>query len=135
MLADHNRIVRGQLDRFHGREADTTGDGFLATFASAEAAVRAGVAISDVVRDVGLSVRIGIHTGEIEVGPTELRGIAIHATARIMSLGQSSEVLVSATTRGLVDNKEIEFKEHGQHQLKGLDRPIEVYRVARARRA
>lgn len=132
LLADHNRVVRGQLDRFRGLEAETTGDGFLATFPSAIAAVRAGVAISDAVREIGLAIRVGVHTGEIEVGPTELRGIAIHATARIMSLGGNSDILVSATTRSLVDDRTIDFEERGQHLLKGLDRPMDVYRVARS---
>ena len=102
LLASHDRVVRRQLERYRGAEAETTGDGFLATFTSPGAAVRAAVAIPDAVRDIGLEVRAGVHTGEIEVGPTELRGIAIHATARIMALVAASDVLVSAATRALV---------------------------------
>ena len=109
-----------------------TGDGFLATFTSPVAAVRAAVAISEAVREIGLEVRVGVHTGEIEVGPTGLHGIAIHATVRIMSLGGASEVLVSSVTRGLVDVSELSFAEHGRHHLKGLDRPIDVFRVVGA---
>lgn len=131
LLASHNRVVRSQLDRFHGNEGQTTGDGFLATFASALAAVRCGVAIADSVPEIGLEVRVGVHTGEIEMAPGELRGIAIHATARIMALGSSSEVVVSSVTRGLVEGSDLAFAEHGRHQLKGLNRPIEVFRVLR----
>jgi class 3 adenylate cyclase len=129
LLASHDHVVRRQLERFRGAEAETTGDGFLATFTSPVAAVRAAVAISEAVREIGLEVRVGVHTGEIEVGPTGFHGIAIHATARIMSLGGASEVLVSSVTRGLVDGSELSFAEHGRHQLKGLDRPIDVFRV------
>jgi class 3 adenylate cyclase len=130
LLADHDRIVRARLDRFAGREVNTTGDGFVATFPSAIGALRAAAAISDGVAGIGLQVRIGVHTGEVELVAEDIRGLAVHAAARIMSLAGPSEVLVSAATQGLVDGSGLTFVEHGTHELKGFDRPVQVFQLA-----
>ena len=129
ILADHNRIVRRQLDRFRGTEVNTTGDGFLATFGSAAGALRCAAAIRDLVRPVGVEVRIGVHTGEVELLPSDIGGIAVHAVARIMSLAGPSEILTSAATVGMADGAGFAFEDRGLHELKGLDRPIELHRL------
>ena len=130
LLANHNRVVRSQLQRFHGREVSTTGDGFLATFASAVGAVRCAAAASDAVRELGLEVRVAVHTGEIEVLPDDVRGIAVHATARMMALAGPSEVIVSATTRALAEGSGLRFEARGRHQLKGFESPVELFALA-----
>jgi class 3 adenylate cyclase len=128
-LANHNRVIRRRLEQFRGHEVNTTGDGFLATFSSAVAALRCGAAIAAATRDIGLPVRIGIHTGEIDVTPDDVGGVAVHATARIMALGGPSDVVVSAATRGLVEGSGLEFEPRGSHRLKGIENPIEVFRL------
>jgi class 3 adenylate cyclase len=132
LLADHNRVVRARLERFGGREVNTTGDGFVATFPSAIGALRAAVAIRDGVADIGLQVRIGVHTGEVELVADDIHGLAVHAAARIMAIGEPSEILTSATTRGLVEGSGLTFADRGTHDLKGLDRPMQVFRLEHA---
>jgi len=129
MLADHNRAVRLQLDRFKGSEVNTTGDGFLATFGSAGSALRCAAAIRTAVAQVGVEVRIGVHTGEVELMPSDIGGIAVHAVARIMSLADPSEILASSATVGLAEGTGLAFEDRGRHELKGLDRPVEVHRL------
>ena len=129
-LGEHNRLIRAQLDRFRGREVKTTGDGFLATFGSAAGAIRSAVAMRDIVRSLGVELRIGIHTGEVDVLPNDVGGVAVHAAARIMALGRASEIVVSSVTRGLVEGSDLRFEERGHHQVKGLERPIEVFALA-----
>jgi class 3 adenylate cyclase len=128
-LADHNRIVRVQLHRFRGVEVATTGDGFLATFDSAAGALRAADGIRHGVREAGVEVRIGVHTGEVERIGDDIGGVAVHAAARVMALGGPSEVLASSVTQGLADGSGLTFEDHGRHQVKGLDRPIDVVRL------
>ncbi len=130
-LTEHNRLIRTQFDRFRGREVNTTGDGFLATFGSAAAALRAAVAMRDATRDLGIELRIGVHTGEVEVLPNDIGGVAVHAASRVMALGGASEIIVSSVTRGLVDGSSFRFEERGQHEVKGLEQPIEVFLLAR----
>ncbi len=127
VLAEHNRLIRAQIDRFRGREVKTTGDGFLATFGSAAGAVRSAVAIRDAVRGLGIELRIGVHTGEVDVLPNDIGGVAVHAASRIMALGEGSEIIVSSVTRGLLEGTDLRFEERGRHQVKGLERPIEVF--------
>jgi class 3 adenylate cyclase len=127
VLAEHNRLIRAQLDRFRGREVKTTGDGFLATFGSAAGAIRSAIAMRDAVRSLGVELRIGVHTGEVDVLPNDVGGVAVHAAARIMALGRGSEIIVSSITRGLVEGSDLQFEERGRHQVKGLERPIEVF--------
>ncbi len=129
MLANHNRVVRGQLERFRGHEVNTTGDGFLATFGSAVGALRCGAAIAEACAEIGLPVRVGIHTGEIDVGADDVGGVAVHATARIMALGGPSDVIVSSLTRGLAEGSGLRFEDRGRYELKGLESPIEVARL------
>jgi class 3 adenylate cyclase len=128
-LADHNRVVRTALARAEAREVNTTGDGFLVMFASAAAAIRAAAGIRDAVRRLGLEIRVGVHTGEVELLPNDIGGISVHAVARIMALAGPSEVLVSAVAVGLADGIGVAVEPAGTHALKGLERPIEVYRL------
>jgi class 3 adenylate cyclase len=130
LLADHHRVVRMHLVTFAGSEVNTTGDGFLATFPSAVAAIRCARAIRDAVREIGLEVRGAVHTGEVELLPGDIGGISVHAVARILALAGPSEVLLSAVSAGLADGSGLVFEEHGRHTVKGLDRPIDVVRLA-----
>jgi class 3 adenylate cyclase len=129
LLADHDRITRARLERYGGHEVNTTGDGFVATFPSAIGALRCAAAIRDAVAAIGLEVRIGVHTGEVELLPGDIHGSAVHAAARIMALASPTEILASAVTRGLVDGSELRFTERGAHEVKGFERPIEVFRL------
>ncbi len=108
---------------------DTTGDGFLATFRSAVAGLRCAAAIVDALRDSETEVRIGVHTGEVEPMGSNIGGVAVHAVARIMALAGASEVLASGMTVGLADGSDLAFEDQGSREVKGLSRPIEVYRL------
>ncbi len=129
VLSDHNRLVRAQLLRFGGSEVNTTRDGFFATFRSAVAGLRCAAAIRDALRDIGVEVRIGVHTGEVEPIGNDIGGVAVHAAARIMSLAGPSEVFASAMTVGLAEGSGLAFEAQGAKEVKGLERPIEVYRL------
>lgn len=128
-LAAHNRVVRQELHRYRGREINTTGDGFIALFESAGAALRCALAIRDAVRDEGLEIRAGVHTGEVDLVADDVHGIAVHATARIMGLAGASQVLSSAVTRMLADTSGLAFTDAGRHELKGLEQPLDVFAV------
>lgn len=129
-LGEHNRVVRARLERYLGQEVNTTGDGFLAMFASALGAVRCAASIRTATDELGVPVRIGIHTGEVELLPGDIGGVAVHATARVMALGGASEVMVSSSTRGLVAEGDLGFESRGVQSLKGLPTPIEVFALA-----
>ena len=129
LLADHDRVVRSQIERFRGHELDTTGDGFFVSFDSAAAAVHCARAIRESVRMLDLEVRIGVHTGEIETTADGVRGIAIHALARIMAAAGPSEILVSPVTKALTEGSDLTFVERGPHTLKGLISPMELFAV------
>jgi class 3 adenylate cyclase len=120
LLARHHAAVRRELERFRGREVDTAGDGFLATFDGPARAIRCAVAIRGAVRELGLDVRAGLHTGECELLGDKVAGIAVHIGARVSSLASAGEVLVSATVRDLVSGSGIEFEDRGEHALKGV---------------
>ncbi|MGH3134184.1 MAG: adenylate/guanylate cyclase domain-containing protein [Gaiellaceae bacterium] len=122
LVAAHDEAVRRQLARFAGDEVDTAGDGFLAAFDGPARAIRCALAIRDALRPLGLDVRAGVHTGEVErrVGDKP-RGIAVHVGARVMSLAAAGEVLVSSTTRDLVAGSGLEFDDRGEHELKGIE--------------
>ena len=129
-LGEHNRLVRARLERYLGKEVNTTGDGFLAMFASALGAIRCAASIREATDGLGLPVRIGIHTGEVELLPGDIGGLAVHATARVMALGRASDIVVSSTTRGLVEDGGLRFESRGAQHLKGLPTPLEVFVLA-----
>jgi len=129
MLLEHNAAMRFELDRHRGRELKTTGDGFLAAFDSPSRAVRCGQAMVAASRAKGLDIRVGCHTGEVELIQNDARGVAVHAAARVMSLAGAGEVFVSWTTRDLLAGSAIAVETTGTHELKGLDGPREIFRV------
>jgi len=116
----HHAVVRRELGRFRGREIDTAGDGFLATFDGPARAVRCAAAVTDAVRDLGLEVRAGVHTGEIELVGDKVGGIAVHIGAWVAARAEPGEVLVSSTVKDLVAGSGIAFAERGRAELKGL---------------
>jgi class 3 adenylate cyclase len=120
LLADHNRVVRRQLDRFGGNEVKVVGDGFLATFDGPARAVRCAIAIRDGVRELGLEVRAGIHVGEIEILHDDIAGLAVHLGARVSAMAGSGEILVSSTVKDLVVGSGLAFDDRGTHELKGI---------------
>ena len=129
LLTEHNGAVRAELRRFGGSEVNTTGDGFLATFRSAVAALRCAAAIVEALREFGIEIRAGVHTGEVEIIGDDIGGVSVHAAARIMALAGPSEVFVSSGTVDLADGAGLSFEERGRREVKGLERPIEVYRL------
>jgi class 3 adenylate cyclase len=120
LLAEHDELVRGELRRFRGREIDTAGDGFLATFDGPARAIRCAESVRDGARELGLDIRAGLHTGEVELAGQKVRGIAVHIGARVSALAGPGEVLVSNTVRDLVSGSGIEFEDRGTHVLKGV---------------
>jgi class 3 adenylate cyclase len=132
LLGELNSGARRELERFRGREVDTTGDGILAVFDGATRAVRCGLALVDSSRAVGLAIRVGIHTGEYEpVGP-DLRGLAVHVAARVMATAGADEVRVSGATASLLDPSDVRLTALGAHELKGVPMPVEILRAERA---
>jgi class 3 adenylate cyclase len=129
LLTEHNGLVRAELRRFGGSEVNTTGDGFLATFRSAVAALRCAAAVIESLDGSGIEIRAGVHTGEVEIMGDDIGGVSVHAVARIMALAGASEVFVSSGTVGLADGSGLAFEEQGRREVKGLDRPIEVHRL------
>ena len=120
LLLEHNDRLRAVLDRYRGREIETTGDGFLALFDGAARAVRAAAAMAPAVADLGIAIRAGLHTGEVGIAGGQARGLAVHAAARVAALAGPGEVLVSATTHDLLDGSDLTFEDRGEHELKGL---------------
>ncbi len=120
LLDRHDDAVRHQLARFSGHQEKLTGNGILATFDGPARAIRCGTAIRDASRQIGIDVRVGIHTGEVERRRTELAGIAIHLAHRVCETAQPGEVLVSRTVVDLVAGSGITFDDRGEHELKGM---------------
>ncbi|MGH2651900.1 MAG: adenylate/guanylate cyclase domain-containing protein [Actinomycetota bacterium] len=120
MLDRHNNLVRGELARYRGREIKTVGDGFLATFDGPARAIRCATAVRDSLRQLGIEVRAGLHTGEVERMDRDVGGIAVHIGARVSAMAGPGEVLVSSTVKDLVVGSGIEFEDRGTHELKGV---------------
>jgi class 3 adenylate cyclase len=120
LLSHHHNSVRQQLERHRGREIDTAGDGFLAAFDGPARAVRYARATVDAVKQLGIKIRAGIHTGECVMLGGKLSGIAVHNGARVGALAQPSEVLVSSTVKDLVAGSGLHFEPRGAHALKGV---------------
>ena len=129
MLATHNAGMREELNVYRGREVKTTGDGFLAIFDSATRAARCAAAMSRSAQALGLPIRIGIHTGEVELAGGDVRGIAVHAAARVLALAGPNEVLLSSTTSGLLEGSDLIVEDAGLHELKGLSGLRQVFRL------
>ena len=131
LLSEHNMRIRAAIDRFRGLELDTAGDGFVALFDGAAKAVRAALLMDPSVADLGIRLRAGIHTGEVEVVGGRARGVAVHTAARVASLAASGEVFVSGTTRDLLDGSGLSLESRGEHELKGLSGARPIFAVRR----
>jgi class 3 adenylate cyclase len=134
LVGEHNRKASAAIDRHRGRLVKTTGDGVLAQFDGPERAVRAAAAIRDAAQDLGLAIRAGVHTGEVQTIADDVRGIAVHTAARIMAVAGSGEILVSATVMDLIDGSGLTFEDAGMHELKGLHGTRQLYRLAKLER-
>jgi class 3 adenylate cyclase len=131
LLQQHHDSVRSQLGRFRGKEMDTAGDGFFATFDGPARAIHCACAIHDGIRELDLQMRAGLHSGECELVDGKAGGIAVHLGARIASLAEPGEVLVSSTVKDLVAGSGIGFEDRGEHRLKGITEPWRLFTVVR----
>jgi class 3 adenylate cyclase/streptogramin lyase len=129
LVARHHRIVRRELGRFGGREMDTAGDGFFATFDRPADAIRCAVAITGAVRELGIEVRAGVSFGELESVGKKASGLVVNTAARVMSIAGAGEVLVPASVREIVPGGGISFADHGVHALKGLQDEFRLFKV------
>ena len=129
LLEHHNARIREVLTRYRGTELNTTGDGFLAMFDGAARAIQAAVDLRRAIGEMGLEIRAGVHTGEVEIVPGNIRGLAVHETARIMALAGAGEIFVSNTTRELAAGIALNFEDRGLHDLKGIPVPRSVFAV------
>jgi class 3 adenylate cyclase len=130
-LEDHDQIVRAGLRRWRGREVKTVGDGFLATFDGPARAVSCAAEIVDGVESLGIEVRAGVHTGECELRPDDVSGIAVHIAARVMHEAAPGEVLTSSTVKDLVIGSGLRFADRGSHTLRGVEDPWRLYALER----
>jgi len=129
LVSEHDALARAQIRRFRGSYIESTGDGLLATFDGPARAVRCAQAIGEEVRPLGIEIRSGCHTGEIELANDHVRGIAVHIGARVMSLAAPSQIMVSSTVRDLVAGSGLTFDDIGEHELKGVPDRWRLYRV------
>ncbi len=130
LLGRHHDIARTEITRFRGREINTTGDGFLATFDGPARAVRCAGAMRDAVRPLGIAIRAGVHTGEIELDGDDVGGIAVHICARVAAAAAAGETLVSSTVKDLVSGAGLSFSDRGAHELKGVPGEWRLFSVA-----
>jgi class 3 adenylate cyclase len=128
-LQRHHELMRTLLRHHHGTEVDTAGDGFFASFSSTARAVRCATEMTTAVTELGLEIRAGVHTGEVEATFEGMRGIAVHIAARVMSLAGPSQVLVSSTVRDLTAGSDLAFEDAGEHELKGVPGSWHLHRV------
>jgi class 3 adenylate cyclase len=135
LLERHHGIVRRELARFRGREVDTAGDGFFATFDGPARAIRCAHAVASIVAELGIGVRSGVHTGECEIADGKVAGIAVNIAARVTSLADAGDVLVTSTVKDLVAGSGLGFADTGDHQLKGIPSPWRIYRALPERAA
>ncbi|MBI3770162.1 MAG: hypothetical protein HY271_16945 [Deltaproteobacteria bacterium] len=130
LLLEHNQRTRLELNQFRGREIQTIGDGFLAAFDGPARAVRCAQALGQAVANLGIAIRAGVHTGEVEFIGDNARGLAVHEAARVAGVAMPGEVLVSATTKLLLAGSGLTFESAGIHELKGLGDARELFRLA-----
>ena len=129
LLDEHDTIVRQELVRFAGREIDTAGDGFLATFDGPGRAIRCAASIRDALLRIDVSIRAGVHTGEVEVRGERIGGLAVHIGARVAAAADGGEILVSNTVKDLLAGSGLFFADHGEHELKGVPGTWHLYAV------
>jgi pimeloyl-ACP methyl ester carboxylesterase len=127
LLARHHAMVRHELAAFRGREINTAGDGFFATFDGPARGVRCALRIHDVARQLGIAIRAGLHTGEVELHGDDVAGMAVHIAARVAALAGANEALVSSTVKDLVSGSGLRFQERGTHVLKGVPGEWRLY--------
>ena len=130
LLAEHDDLARDAIARHRGRFVESRGDGLLAVFDGPARAVRCAEALVAAIRPLGIEVRAGCHTGELELASGQAQGLAVHIGARVASLAGASEVLVSSTVRDLTAGSGLRFDEAGEHELKGVPERWRLYRVA-----
>ncbi len=129
LLHAHDAAVRRELERFRGIEIKSTGDGFLATFDAPARAIRCALSITEGVRDLGLAVRAGLHTGEIHLVNGDIEGISVHIASRVADLGGPGDVIVSRTMKDLIAGSGVTLVPYGTHSLKGVPDQWELFRV------
>jgi class 3 adenylate cyclase len=130
LLTRHYLLVRAQLDRFHGREVKTTGDGLLAVLDAPVSAVRCAAGIRAASLEDDVPVRIGVHIGEVDAVGADIRGVAVHEAARVMATAGANEILVTETVKALSGGAELSFEDRGIHTLKGLREPLRLFAYA-----
>jgi class 3 adenylate cyclase len=136
IVAMHDDVVRSVLAGFGGREVETAGDSFLVVLKSAESAIRCGLALVQALDAIRIPIRVAIHSGEVVVSDDQVRGLAVHAAARILDQAGSGEVLLSGTTRDLAEGASgLTFESRGRYRLKGLDREYELFAATPPARA
>jgi class 3 adenylate cyclase len=131
LLDQHDEIVRGELARFGGEEIDSTGDGFLSTFDAPGRAIRCVRAMGDTLAAIGVDIRAGVHTGEVEVRGQQIGGLAVHIGARVAATGGSGEIVVSSTVKELMAGSGVTFVDRGEHELKGVPGMWRLYLAER----
>jgi len=129
LLARHNERAQAAVDRHRGRLVKWTGDGVLALFDGAERAARSAILLRSKVDGLGLEVRQAIHSGEVEISVGDVRGIAVHAAARILALARPNEILISGTVHDLLDGSSFTFADRGRHELKGLSGERSIFAI------
>jgi class 3 adenylate cyclase len=132
LISTLNERCQAEIDRRRGRLIKTTGDGVIALFDGSERAVRCAAALIEVAHELGLGLRAAVHTGEIELVPGDVRGLAVHVAARILALAGDGDVYLSATTRELIVGSNVVLEDKGEHELKGISGPRRVYALARS---
>jgi class 3 adenylate cyclase len=129
LSGEHDALVRAALHRHRGREIKTTGDGFVATFDSAGRAIRCATEIINSARSIGLDVRAGVHTGEVEFRDNDVSGLAVSIAKRVCDLASAGQIFVTETVRGTVIGTDISFDDRGQHELKGVPGTLQLHTV------
>ena len=129
-MRSHDEIVRENLRTYRGLEVDHTGDGFLAIFDGPARAVTCVARIVDALRELGVTIRAGLHTGEVELVGGAVRGLAVHVAARVMSAAEEGGILVSATVKDLVLGSGIDFSDRGTHRLKDVPGDWQLFEVS-----
>jgi len=127
MLARYNEVVQFELDTYRGRNVKQTGDGNIVLFDGPARAVECAASIAKRIRAVGLEIRCGVHTGEVELVPEDVRGVAVHLAQRIMGLAGPGDVLISGVTHDLLAGSGLRFESRGRHELKGIEGEREVF--------